>query len=1308
VWIATADRGVYAYDTIGNGDAAWIHEDASDGLPSNAVNDLALGPGGEVWIATDAGAAVRDPAGNWTTWNVANGALPGDEALAVAADPKSGVWVGTNASLAVRHVDDWEHLHATGTGLSIDRVTHLTTTADRLWATTADHRLARRDVLTGPIGVNPPAITSFSPTQAGAGSLVTITGANFDDMVLANNQVTIGDRPAGRLGYPTPAQVVSATFSQLVIRVPDDATSGRIHVVSHNLPGESATDLMIGPGITGLSDTCVGPGDELVISGGGFFGSDGSGFADVRIGNGPWNDLVVTPMGDRQTAGSITYHVRATDRTGVVWVRNSDGLVASGDIVRVGSLEIDGWRIQQGIQGYPMIWGKRTLVHLDFDATGCDTHVTRGILYWKHRDGSETLASDAYLAAPGGQSVPLYEADDPTIRDDQGLDFVARFGADALSDPFPLSQFVGVRGVIKNGQVVLAEFDIPASEFGFVDPGIRFQFVYMAVLPGDNLSLFCDQTAADDDYDCTQFWNRAYAGMAHAARILPQQDYNWRWGSQRWFVPAGAHTKWPNFINLNGDAYDEVTGHVDDFIDPDPWELAIALIDERLLPNNASPGKAPHPGSGSTGAVFNNFRVGAIWAHESGHMLDLVNDDEANYDHGNDKSGHSRYDEGVNHDDPDNSPACQSGLTLMQACRDQLGFIPFVVRLDSGAPFHFPRWPNCHDDRPKALMSYADGRWDDISFLEPLDYSNVLGRLDFLEAVFGLGRIAGVDLTLRVKGDISLENEVDVSLSYVEPMDIQWSVPSPGSPWRLVLRAANRDVLVDLPFAVSFDTSDGGLASYRFGLRAPFSARVATAEIVFGDEVLWFRRVSANPPAVSFVSPAGGEYDAANVVEVAWNATDADGDPLQFALDYSGDGVNWEKLPQYLLDDTYDWTPGHIVASDNARLRLRVSDGFHTTTAISAPFALRPAAPIAMILQPKHDETFTEGAELHLVGASRTSEGPDAGRFRWFLDGNQIGTEREATHTLASVGTHTVRLDVATGAGSDRRTGRDEVTIEVIADYDRDGLPNEWELRYRLNPLDLDDAWVDSDGDKLTNRTEHRLGTNPRDRDTDGDGEEDGDEILAGGDPTDGGSLPAAGPILRVGADRVGFSVESSVEMPDGKSFWVTNSGIGELAWTANDGAAWLEVDPVSGDAPTEVTLEVDPSGLEAGEYTAQVVFTAAAADSPRVVDVRLTVGDGDSSAPRFIRGDCNSDGELAISDAIFLLSSLFTGGRDPGCMAACDGNGDGGVEISDPIYLLSFLFLGGPAPDAPHPACGEGGAADDALGCETVPPACR
>lgn len=74
-------------------------------------------------------------------------------------------------------------------------------------------------------------------------------------------------------------------------------------------------------------------------------------------------------------------------------------------------------------------------------------------------------------------------------------------------------------------------------------------------------------------------------------------------------------------------------------------------------------------------------------------------------------------------------------------------------------------------------------------------------------------------------------------------------------------------------------------------------------------------------------------------------------------------------------------------------------------------------------------------------------------------------------------------------------------------DSDYDGIPDGWEVKYKLNPLDYVDALNDSDEDGLINLEEYRYGTNPQNSDTDGDNYKDGEEVENGYNPSGSGKL---------------------------------------------------------------------------------------------------------------------------------------------------------------------------------------------------------
>jgi len=72
-----------------------------------------------------------------------------------------------------------------------------------------------------------------------------------------------------------------------------------------------------------------------------------------------------------------------------------------------------------------------------------------------------------------------------------------------------------------------------------------------------------------------------------------------------------------------------------------------------------------------------------------------------------------------------------------------------------------------------------------------------------------------------------------------------------------------------------------------------------------------------------------------------------------------------------------------------------------------------------------------------------------------------------------------------------------------------------------------------------------------------------------------------------------------------------------------------------------------------------------------------------------FIRGDANGDAGIDLSDAVFVLRYLFTGGSAPACEDSADMDDSGKVDISDAAYLLNHLFKGGPTLVAPYPDLG-------------------
>jgi hypothetical protein len=111
----------------------------------------------------------------------------------------------------------------------------------------------------------------------------------------------------------------------------------------------------------------------------------------------------------------------------------------------------------------------------------------------------------------------------------------------------------------------------------------------------------------------------------------------------------------------------------------------------------------------------------------------------------------------------------------------------------------------------------------------------------------------------------------------------------------------------------------------------------------------------------------------------------------------------------------------------------------------------------------------------------------------------------------------------------------------------------------------------------------------------------------------------------------------------------------------------------------------------------------------------RLTVITGAMAVPltpaaaSFKRGDCDADGTVALTDAVFGLSYQFLAGPRPPCPDSCDSDDSGLIDVSDMVLILNFLFNAGAPPSPPGPSvCGADPTPDDALDPCGVVEACR
>ena len=129
----------------------------------------------------------------------------------------------------------------------------------------------------------------------------------------------------------------------------------------------------------------------------------------------------------------------------------------------------------------------------------------------------------------------------------------------------------------------------------------------------------------------------------------------------------------------------------------------------------------------------------------------------------------------------------------------------------------------------------------------------------------------------------------------------------------------------------------------------------------------------------------------------------------------------------------------------------------------------------------------------------------------------------------------------------------------------------------------------------------------------------------------------------------------------------------------------------------TAFTYEGEPS-VGTSEYCVVAAGSDSGPDGRPVDDVLIGCCEATLVIPNFngfIRGDCNVDGAVDISDALCVLFDRFVPGSQTTCASTLDADDSGAADVADIVFLLEYLFRQGSAPPSPFPNCGEVGSPD-------------
>ena len=219
-----------------------------------------------------------------------------------------------------------------------------------------------------------------------------------------------------------------------------------------------------------------------------------------------------------------------------------------------------------------------------------------------------------------------------------------------------------------------------------------------------------------------------------------------------------------------------------------------------------------------------------------------------------------------------------------------------------------------------------------------------------------------------------------------------------------------------------------------FLLPVPINPLIKQAEVLLNGNVLASQQASPNTPVVDVLSPDGGETLDSEFVTLRWSATDADGDTLNYMVQYSADnGVSWTTLVVGHNQTTLTLDRASLSAANNTGLlRVSASDGFNVGIAVSDnTFSVENNPPVVLIDSPLPERLFAGTQVMHLIATANDPEDGiiDGAAISWSssLDG-MLG---DGSPLLVDVANLSDGEHIITATATDSNAGIANATVAI-------------------------------------------------------------------------------------------------------------------------------------------------------------------------------------------------------------------------------------------------------------------------------------
>jgi hypothetical protein len=249
------------------------------------------------------------------------------------------------------------------------------------------------------------------------------------------------------------------------------------------------------------------------------------------------------------------------------------------------------------------------------------------------------------------------------------------------------------------------------------------------------------------------------------------------------------------------------------------------------------------------------------------------------------------------------------------------------------------------------------------------------------------------------------------------------------------------------------------------------------------------------------LSPQTPEITSDEVLQFSAVAYDSDGNVLDIPLTWSAQGGKISQNGLYSPEWAGIWN-------------ITITS-FDPYMVAMTQITVNPGKITFIILEPRYITLAINNGVLFNIIAYDDKDYPwylhedDNDNFTWSVSEEGIVEMRDnGTFRALKPGEVTITATLNSTATGNKPVSGDAF-ITVSSDYDRDGLPDEWEIKYGFGHwLGFNTSREDPDEDGLNNILEYYLDTDPTNADTDGDGFSDKDEITSDSDPLDENNIP--------------------------------------------------------------------------------------------------------------------------------------------------------------------------------------------------------